>query len=112
MNHLTLLLAVIGVGVRDRPAPLEEAWYSPHELLPALAARDGIRWALPEALAGRAWVGGDLSYKAALDEACKQWGLAWTEANGVVVVHREHPKYAGWAEAIRKGGPDRAAVAW
>jgi hypothetical protein len=29
-------------------------------LLPALATRDGIRWALPETPSGRAWVGGEL----------------------------------------------------
>src|SRR5215470_10692538 len=110
MNCLAFLM--MAVALPGATEPLAKSWYSPHELLPALAARDGIRWAMPETLAGRAWVGGDLTYKAALDEACKQWGLNWTEANGVVVVHREHPKYKEWLEALRKGGPDRAAVVW
>src|SRR5262245_6635721 len=88
MSHLTVLLVVAGVAGADPSLPLEKAWYSPHELLPALAQRDGIRWAMPQTLAGRAWVGGEQSYKAILDEACKQWGLIWSEANGVVVVHR------------------------
>jgi HEAT repeat protein len=85
MNPATLL--VLTVCGWPEPA-IEKAWYSPQELLPVLAARDSIRWALPETLAGRAWVGGDLSRKALLDDACKQWGFAWAEANGVVVVHR------------------------
>ncbi|MBI1913426.1 MAG: hypothetical protein HYS12_01520 [Planctomycetes bacterium] len=48
MNHLAVLLVLVSVAAPDRPRPLEKAWYSPHELLPALARRDGIRWALPE----------------------------------------------------------------
>jgi HEAT repeat protein len=95
-----------------QPATLEKAWYSPHELLPALAARDGIKWALPEALAGRAWVGGDGGYKAILDDACKQWKLNWTEVDGVVVVHREHLKFKEWVATLAKGGPGAAEAAW
>src|SRR3954465_7085779 len=73
----------------ERAAPLEKAWYTPHRLLSLLARRDGIRWAMPETLAGRALVGGDaISTTAALTVACKQWGLSWQEVNGVVVVHR------------------------
>src|SRR5438309_5458856 len=88
MNPLFLLLVSVAVAAPERAAPLEKAWYSPHELLPALAARDGIRWAMPETLAGRAWVGGSYSHKALLDEACKHWKLRWTESNGIVAVHR------------------------
>src|SRR5262249_24281642 len=113
MNHLAVLLVAVSVAVPARCEPLEKAWYAPHELLPALAGRDGIRWAMPETLAGRAWVGGEVSYKAALDEACKQWGLAWTEGNGVVVVHRaEDAKLRQWTDALRKGGGDATAAAW
>ncbi len=104
MNALLLLVALAPV----QPAPLEKAWYSPHELLPVLAARDGIQWAIPETLAGRAWVGGDLTHKAALDEACRQWKLNWTGSNGVVVVHREHPKFKEWAAALAKGDTEAA----
>jgi HEAT repeat protein len=111
MNYLTFLMIV--VAVPDGAEPLEKSWYSPHALLPALAARDGIRWAMPEALAGRAWVGGDLSYKAALDEACKQWGFAWTEANGVVVVHRANDDaLRRWTKILEAGGPGATAAAW
>lgn len=88
MIHLAALTLAVAVAPPPAPAPLPKAWYSPHELLPALAARDGFRWAMPEALAGRALVDGKLSHPKALDVGCKQWSLAWTEANGVVVVHK------------------------
>jgi HEAT repeat protein len=104
MNALLLLVAI----APGQPAALEKAWYSPHELLPALATRDGIRWAMPEALAGRAWVGGDVTYKAALDDACKEWKLNWTEANGVVVVYFEHPRFKEWTAALAKGDTEAA----
>ena len=74
MYRFAALLAAV-LAVPEKAAPLDTMWYSPQELLPALATRDGIRWALPETLAGRAWVGGDVSCKAALDDACKQWKL-------------------------------------
>src|SRR5262245_31409925 len=107
MKLLTIFVVALSVAVHGQAAPLEKTWYSPHELLPALARRDGIRWAMPETLAGRAWVGGELSCKAALDEACKQWGLAWTEANGVIVVHRsDDGKLRKWTAALRDGGAD------
>jgi HEAT repeats/PBS lyase HEAT-like repeat len=113
MNHLAGLVVVLHVAALDGSAPLEKAWYSPHELLPALARRDGIRWAMPEVLSGRAWVGGDLSRKAALDEACKHWRLAWTEANGVVVVHRaDDARLRRWTAAVRAGGPEAVTAAW
>ncbi len=109
MNTIPILLVVLAPA---QPAPLENAWYSPHELLPALAARDGIRWAVPETLAGRAWVGGEGGYKTMLDDACKQWKLNWTEVDGVVVVHREHPKLKEWTATLAKGGPDASDAAW
>src|SRR5262249_13418397 len=50
---------------------------------------------------------------AALDEACKQWGLAWTEANGVVVVHRANDaKLRQWSATLREGGRDAPEAAW
>src|SRR5439155_11030860 len=71
------------------------------------------RWAMPETLAGRAWVGGEVSAKGALDESCKQWGLAWTEANGVVVVHRaEDVKLRQLSAALREDAKEAAAAAW
>lgn len=70
-----------------REASVETAWYTPAELLTALARRDDIRWALPETLAGRALVGNAISTEKLLDDACRQWGLTWTRSNGVIVVH-------------------------
>ena len=113
MNHIAVLVVALSIAAPDQSKPLDKAWYSPHELLPALAERDGIRWAIPQTLAGRAWVGGELSSKAALDDACKQWGLAWTEANGIVVVHRaDDAKLRELSAALKAGGKDAAAAAW
>jgi HEAT repeat protein len=110
VSHLVVLLALVTPAVPEKVGPLDKAWYAPHELLPALARRDGIRWAMPEMLAGRAWVGGQVSCKAALDDACKQWGLAWTEANGIIVVHRaDDAGLRRWTAALRKG---ETAAAW
>ncbi len=103
---MNALFLVVALGPAQ-PAPLDRAWYSPHELLPVLAGREDIRWALPETLAGRAWVGGP-GYRMTLDEACKQWKLGWTESNGVVVVHREHPKLKEWVAALAKGETEAA----
>ncbi|MHC4917691.1 MAG: HEAT repeat domain-containing protein, partial [Planctomycetota bacterium] len=79
-----------------------------------LAERDGIKWALPETLAGNALVGGDvLSARAALDEACKQWNLAWTSASGIVVVHRaDDAALAKWTGALKGSGPSAVEAAW
>src|SRR5262245_2401713 len=107
MNALPFLLVALAPAEPAAPAPIEKAWYSPHELLPALAARDGIKWAMPETLSGRGWVG-DITYNAALNDACKQWKLNWTEANGVVVIHREHPKFKEWIAALAKGDTEAA----
>src|SRR5262245_62073358 len=110
MSHLGFLIAAVSIS---QPGPLEKAWYAPHELLPALARRDGIRWAMPETLSGRAWVSGEGSHKVVLDEACKPWGLGWTEANGVIVVHRpDDVKQRQWTTLLRKGGDDAASAAW
>ena len=91
MNALLLLVALAPA----QPTPLDKAWYSPHELLPALAARDGIRWALPEALAGRAWVDGDGTYKVLLDDlrVGQRWQFRLT-ANPVRSV-----RLPGWEDA-------------
>jgi HEAT repeat protein len=113
MRYLFVLVVVVGAVLPDRSAPLDMAWYAPHELLSELARRDGIRWAMPETLAGRAWIGGELSRQAALDAACKQWGLAWTEANGIVVVHRaEDAKLRQWSASVKAGGQDATTAAW
>src|SRR5262245_53942539 len=111
MNNLVILLVTLTVAVPEQAKPLDKAWYSPHELLVALAERDGIRWAMPETLAGRAWVGGEVSCKAALDEACKQWGLSWTEANGIIVVHKaDDAKLKQLTTALQGGGKDAVAA--
>ena len=105
MNTLLLVVA-LAPAQPPVPGPLEKAWYSPQELLPVLAGRDDVRWALPEALAGRAWVGGEAAWRDTLADACKQWQLTLIEANGVVVVHREHPKFKEWVAALAKGDPE------
>ena len=98
----------------DKSGPIDKAWYSPPELLALLAERDGIRWALPESVAGRAQVGGPgVSTKSALDEACKQWGLAWNESNGIVVVHRPNDdQLKKWSDTLAAGGLRAAEAAW
>jgi hypothetical protein len=105
------LLLFVALSPTQWPASasFEKAWYSPHEFLPALARRDGIHWVMPETLSGRAWVGGDTPRMAMLDDACKQWGLNWTEANGIIVVHREHPSLKEWTSALAKG---ETVAAW
>src|SRR5262245_9587007 len=113
MSPLTLLLVAGAVAAPAKPAPLDKSWYAPHELLPLLARRHDFRWAMPEMLAGRARVGGDVSRKAALDDACKGWGLAWTEANDVVVVHRaDDAALRRWTAALQRGGRGAVAAAW
>lgn len=88
---------------------IEKASYTPTELLTSLAQRDGIQWALPETLAGRALVG-EAPTDALLDDACQQWVLAWTRSNGVIVVHRaNNERLKTLVAALEKG--DRAA-AW
>lgn len=117
MNRRALLgIAVAAALLTAAPPgwklPIEKAWYTPTELLPRLAERDGLRWAMPETLAGRAFVG-DGDTDAVLDAACEQWGLAWVKANGVVVVHR--PDAAGlkrWGDALKAGGPAAVEAAW
>src|SRR5262249_46743047 len=78
LNVLTFVLLTIAnpCQAADNPAPIEKAWYSPHDLLPLLAQRADFTWAMPETLTGLALVGGDAaSSDALLDQACKQWGL-------------------------------------
>ncbi|KKK78717.1 hypothetical protein LCGC14_2840750, partial [marine sediment metagenome] len=117
--HVVLLTMVVTVAAgsesaHDRPGPLPRQWYTPHQLLPALAQRDGIAWAMPETLAGLALVGGDaVSARTALDEACKGWRLSWAESNGVVVVHRaDEAKLQRWRAALEAGGAKAVEAAW
>ena len=95
-------------------APVEKAWYTPPELLTVLAQRDGVRWALPETLAGRALVGGhEASADQLLDTACKQWGLAWRRSNGIVVVHRPNDeRLKKLTSALQHGGREGSEAAW
>lgn len=89
---------------------LQRTWYTPAELLTSLAKRDGIQWVLSETLAGRALVGEAASVDALLDAACRQWALAWTRSNGVIVVHRaSDERLKKLTTALASG--DRAA-AW
>jgi hypothetical protein len=99
----------------DRAAPLDRRWYTPHELLPRLAERDGLRWAMPETLAGLALIGGDpVTARAALDDACRQWGLIWAEADdGVVTVHRgDRGQLRRWTALLEGGGKAAQEAAW
>jgi hypothetical protein len=48
MKLLALLIVAGLAAAPKRPAPLKKTWYSPRELLPVLAERDGIRWAKGE----------------------------------------------------------------
>ncbi len=98
----------------DRPGRLHRAWYTPHQLLPLLAERDGLRWAMPETLAGLALVGGEgVSAKAALDEACKGWGLSWEVVNNILVIHTpDDAKLKQWSAALDGGGPTAVDPAW
>jgi hypothetical protein len=111
---ISLVSVATALAIPEQAAPLEKSWYSPSELLTVLAERDGIRWAMPETLAGRAFVGGsDVSANAALTEACKQWGLAWTEDNGVVVVHRtDDAKLHQCTKTLKEGGKPAVEAAW
>jgi hypothetical protein len=116
-----LLIALLAIGsIADRQESaaqepkrdgfVELAWYTPAELLTALAQRDDIRWALPETLAGRALVNIVASKQELLDDACRQWGLAWTSSNGVIVVHRANDERLEKLKASLASG-DRVA-AW
>ncbi|MHC4916160.1 MAG: HEAT repeat domain-containing protein, partial [Planctomycetota bacterium] len=98
----------------DRAGPLARRWEPLHDLLARLAERDGIRWAMPETLAGRVIVGGNaVSARAALDEACKQAKLSWMQANGIVVVHRaDDAALDKWTGALKSGGSRAVTAAW
>jgi hypothetical protein len=123
MRRLPTLLAPVlflaaastgSAGELDKAGPLEKRWYAARDLLAALAERDGFQWAMPETLAGMSLSGGDgLSAKAALDDACKQWNLAWTQSSGIVVVHRaDDAKLKEWTDALKAGGAKAAEAAW
>ena len=116
MRSLLLLLTsvclvpFIGTPCKAAGDKLDQAWYTPAEMLTALARHEGIQWALPETLAGRAFVGTEAKTDALMDAACEQWGLAWTRSNGVIVVHRaSDERLKKLTAALEKG--DRAA-AW
>ncbi len=99
-----------GVQEPERDVATDKAWYTPAELLTVLAQREGIRWALPETLAGRAFVGTAAKTDAVLNAACEQWGLAWTRSDGVIVVQRANDeRLKKLTAALEKG--DHAA-AW
>jgi HEAT repeat protein len=110
--YLLASMAVVPARGQEpkRAATVEKGWYTPTELLTALAERDGIKWALPETLAGRALVGEAATTDDLLDKACQQWGLSWTRSNGIIVVHRANDdRLKKFATALTQG--DRAA-AW
>jgi len=104
-----LTVAMLSSPSRGEDKPLEKTWYTPPELLARLAERDGIRWAMPETLAGRALVGAGKT-EPLLDAACKQWGLAWTKSQGVIVVHRpDDARLKRWTEELSGAGAAEAA---
>src|SRR5687768_6670508 len=89
LSAICLLFAVAPVARLVAAEPrLAEAWYSPSELLAQLGEQVGLRWACPETVAGRALAGKATTTDSLLDDACRQWGLAQTRSNGIVVVHR------------------------
>lgn len=99
----------------ERPGPLVRRWYNAHELLSALAERDGIRWAMPETLAGNALIGGEnLSVRQIMDDACAQFDLAWLRAqDGIVVVHRaDDEALQRHAATLKAGGAAAVEAAW
>lgn len=112
MNAILSLLACCALAadapVSDRAS--KAAWQTPVEVLTRLAEQDGIRWALPETVAGRAFVNSADPLEPLLDKACKQWGLVWMRAGGVIVVHKANDKRLGELTTALKSG-DRAA-AW
>lgn len=110
---LVLVTPIVGADAPKRDTPLEKAWYSPSELLSLLSKRDGIRWAVPESLAGRAFVGGDKPLRELLDSGCEQWGLNWTELNRVIVVHKANDdKLKQWSGLLSAGGETATVAAW
>ena len=121
-RHLVLAAVILlaatrapaGEAALDKAGPLEKKWQPLHELMAALAERDGLRWAMPETLAGRVLVGGEaLTARAALDEACPQAKLAWAEANGVVLVHRpDDARLKELSATLPAGGAKAAEAAW
>ena len=107
---LACYLAVVCSGRLPSAELVPTAWYTPSELLTLLSEREDLRWACPETLAGRALVGEAANTHALLDDACRQWGLAWTKSNGIVVVHRaDDERLKTLTAALARG--DRAA-AW
>src|SRR5262245_46388638 len=71
-----------------QPSAFERKWYTLHELLAAVGEREGVKWAMPETLAGRALVGGSGGGRDAIKQACAALKLTLTESNGILVVHR------------------------
>ncbi|MEX0715299.1 MAG: HEAT repeat domain-containing protein [Planctomycetaceae bacterium] len=101
------------------PVGVETGWYTPHELLPIIAEKAKIRWAMPETLAGNAYFwtteGEPPSAKAQLDSACEQWGLVWkvAENTGVVTIGLDdEKKRSELATALKTGGQEGVAAAW
>ncbi|MEX0703121.1 MAG: HEAT repeat domain-containing protein [Planctomycetales bacterium] len=103
----------------SKPVALERGWYSPHELLPILAEKANLRWAMPETLAGNAFIaiprGRPYAAHALLDSACEQWGLVWKVADetGVVTIGLDDEKKRGELEAaLKAGGAEGVVAAW
>src|SRR5262245_21420593 len=105
---LLVCVALATPALAETPQTIEKAWYTPAELLTTLTQRDGIQWALPETLAGRALVG-EAATDVLLGAACKQWGLTWTRSNGVIVVHRANDERLRKLTAALEKGDEAAA---
>lgn len=113
--RIAVLLSVLIAPAIASAQPLERQWYTPPQLLSALAERDGVRWAMPQTLSGNAFVGGvDAPLATVLDDACQQWALAWTKTGaGIIVVHRaQDDSLRRWSETLKKGGDDARDAAW
>ncbi|MSR52338.1 MAG: HEAT repeat domain-containing protein [Gemmataceae bacterium] len=110
---LVLVAPLLGADEPKLAASLEISWYSPLELMTQLGKRDGIRWAMPESLAGRALVGGESTVQELLDNACEQWGLHWTVLNRVIVIHKAHAEnLKRWSGFLSAGKETAAVAAW
>lgn len=103
----------------SRPVAVERGWYTPHELLPILAEKAGIRWAMPETLAGNAVLAAppdrSPTLKDLLDNACRQWWLVWkvAENTGVVTIGLDdEQKRSKLTAALKSGGAEGVAAAW
>jgi hypothetical protein len=83
-----LLLLGAGVAPRDEVSLRPARWRSTRQVLQKAAGQAEFRWAMPDGISRRAFVGEKpLALDALLDELCKQTGLTRETIDGVVVLH-------------------------